>query len=169
MTDNQHKFEPTEEKQAAFRRALGSFGTGVTVVTVATDTGPLGFTANSFSSVSLKPPLIQWSVAHDASRHDPFAQAQSFCIHVLATDQVELARHFARNGDGFDRFDWYPGANGIPVLNGCTARFHCTTYAVHPAGDHSLIIGQVEEVVARSAPASGLIFARGEFGRFVTT
>ena len=166
MTQTHHSFDPDASQQAAFRRALGCFGTGVTIVTTSTDHGPLGFTANSFSSVSLSPPLVQWSVARDAARHDAFADAQNFCIHVLGADQREIAEHFAKNGDGFDQFDWQHGPDGVPVLHGCLARFSCSTYAVHPAGDHSLILGEVRHVAAQNDPGAALLFVQGRFGNF---
>ena len=169
MTQTHHSFDPDASQQAAFRRALGCFGTGVTIITTATDNGPLGFTANSFSSVSLRPPLVQWSVARDASRHDAFVAAKNFNVHVLGLGQSALAHHFAKNGDGFGKFDWQRGPDGVPVLQGCLARFSCSTYGIHPAGDHSLILGQVRHVVAQDDPGAALLFVQGRFGTFTDT
>ncbi|MGZ2257477.1 flavin reductase family protein [Roseobacter sp. A03A-229] len=135
-------------------------------MTTQTDAGPLGMTANSFSSVSLTPPLVLWSPALSSGRHDAFAQAAQFCIHVLSDKQLDLARHFAGNGDGFERFDWTAGPFGAPRLLGCLAEFHCNTYAIHPAGDHSLILGEVQQVIEGQVGGSGLLFDRGRFGHF---
>ena len=86
---------------AAFRAALGRFATGISVITTATPDGPLGFTANSFASLSLDPPLVLWSPARASSRFAAFAAAQTYSIHVLAGDQLPLSRRFARGGAGF--------------------------------------------------------------------
>ncbi|MCV3273972.1 flavin reductase family protein [Roseobacter sinensis] len=166
MSAEPRHFEPSADRTADLRRAFGCFGTGVTVVTVQTDAGPLGMTANSFSSVSLTPPLVLWSPALSSARHDAFARAATFCIHVLSDRQLEMARHFAQTGDGFDQFDWTPGPLGAPRLAGCLAEFHCSTHAIHPAGDHSLILGEVQHVIEGRLDASGLLFDRGRFGRF---
>ncbi|WP_187429187.1 FMN reductase (NADH) NtaB [Roseobacter fucihabitans] len=166
MTSEQEYFAPSPENHADLRRAFGCFGTGVTVVTIQTADGPLGMTANSFSSVSLTPALVLWSPALAARRHDPFAQAEHFCIHILGEDQLALARHFATNGDGFDAFDWSAGPLGAPRLAGCLAEFHCTRFARYPAGDHSLILGEIQQVFHAQTHGPGLLFKRGQFGRF---
>lgn len=148
------------------RRALGRFGTGVTVITALTDWGPLGMTANSFSSVSLDPPLVLWSPATSSKRHDAFVAASHFCVHVLGADQQALARHFAAQGHDFEGHPWTPGPDGAPMLAGCLASFHCETFAVHPAGDHSLILGRVHHLSEQAGDATGLLFDRGRFGQF---
>lgn len=166
MTAEPRDFTPGADRHAELRRAFGCFGTGVTVITTQTTDGPLGMTANSFSSVSLTPPLVLWSPALSSQRHDAFVQAEHFCIHVLSDRQLEMARHFAKNGDSFDMFPWAPGPVGAPRLQGCLAEFHCSTYAVHPAGDHSLILGEVQHVAQAAQDQPGLLFDRGRFGRF---
>lgn len=160
-------FAPAPDRTLDLRRAFGRFGTGVTVITVDTAQGPVGMTANSFTSVSLDPPLVLWSPALSSRRHDAFAQAESFCVHVLGADQFELAMHFATKGDGFDSFDWSVGLNGAPRLGGCLSVFHCATDVVHPAGDHSLILGRVLEVeLDYESDTPGLLFDQGRFGQF---
>ena len=159
-------FTPDTTNTDDLRRAFSQFGTGVTLVTTQTPLGPLGMTANSFSSVSLDPALVLWSAACRSKRHDAFAEATSFCIHILAADQIALAKHFARNGDDFDAHDWARGPNGAPTLRGCLATFHCDTYAVHPAGDHSIIVGRVTQAAVHDGVHDGLMFDRGLFGRF---
>ncbi|WP_331000441.1 flavin reductase family protein [Sulfitobacter mediterraneus] len=166
MDDDVITFAPQSDDGAALRHAFGRFGTGVTVVTVDTPMGPIGMTANSFSSISLDPPLVLWSPALRSQRHDAFVQASHFCIHVLGDNQQPLADHFARNGDGFDRFDWTAGDQGTPHLAGCLAAFQCETFAVHPAGDHSIVLGKVTEVTERRGKGAGLMFDQGRFGRF---
>lgn len=151
---------------AALRSAFGRFGTGVTVITTQTDEGPIGMTANSFSSVSLEPALVLWSAALRSKRHDTFTGARQFCIHVLAADQQDVAYHFASQGHDFTRFAWANGPTGAPALPGVLAQFHCDTFAVHPAGDHSLIIGQITHASERNGAGDGLMFDRGRFGMF---
>ncbi|MEP4958365.1 MAG: flavin reductase family protein [Roseobacter sp.] len=159
-------FEPTAEHSHDLRRALGCFGTGVTVVTALSPIGPLGMTANSFSSVSLDPPLVLWSPAKGSQRHDAFVNAPQFCIHILADHQLKLAQHFATNGVDFGEFEWAAGPDGAPSFVGCVAQFHCDTHAVHPAGDHSIIIGRIRHVVQENEGAPGLLFKQGRFGSF---
>lgn len=166
MSPETEFFVPTPERQRDLRNAFACFGTGVTVITTQTPEGPLGITANSFSSVSLDPPLVLWSPAIAARRHDPFVQAEVFCVHVLSADQMPLARHFATEGHGFDAFEWNEGPSGAPRLAGCLAEFHCSRFAVHPAGDHSIILGEIHHVFHTDTEAQGLLFKRGQFGNF---
>ncbi len=159
-------FTPDSSTAQALRRAFGRYGTGVTIVTTLTPDGPLGMTANSFSSVSLDPPLVLWSPARTSKRHDAFVTAQYFSIHVLGADQQALADHFAGNGHGFEAFDWVSCPLGTPTLKGCLASFHCETYAVHPAGDHSLILGHVKHAAEVEGHGAGLMFDQGRYGQF---
>lgn len=160
-------FAPTGGDGSALRNAFGRFGTGVTVITAQTAEGPMGMTANSFSSVSLDPPLVLWSAALRSKRHDVFAYAKHFCIHILANDQGALALHFARQGHDFSNFDWHAGPDGAPALAGVLACFHCDTHAVHAAGDHSIILGHIRHAAERRGHGAGLLFDQGRFGTFV--
>lgn len=157
-------FDPAEADPRAFREALGRFGTGVTVVTCATPTGRLGITANSFSSVSLDPPLVLWSPAKSSSRYPFFMAAKHFAVHVIGAEQVDVCGGFARSGDAFDGLDWETGANGVPLLNGCLSRFECETSAIHDAGDHSIIVARVTRVTTRQGDP--LLFFGGQYGGF---
>ncbi len=163
-----HSFIPGPGTAHAFRGALGCFGTGVTVVTTMTATGPLGMTANSFTSVSLDPALILWCPALASRRHDDFAAARRFAIHVMARDQQALALRFSRQGDDFSDLDWHAPENGPenapPRLAGCLARFDCIHAATHDGGDHSIILGRVIRVTHRAG--QGLLFKRGQYGDF---
>ena len=160
----EHGFVPGPDTVRAYRDALGCFGTGVTVVTTLSGIGPLSVTANSFASVSLEPPLVLWCLARNSLRHAAFAAAERYLIHVLAEDQKPLAEQFARAGDDFGGVDWQPDGNGLPMLSGCLARFECRRHAVHDAGDHSIVLGQVERAMHR--PGTGLMFKRGRYGGF---
>lgn len=129
----------------AFRRALGNFATGVTVVTAATAAGhKVGVTANSFNSVSLDPALILWSLDKRSTSHEVFAEATHFAVNILAADQIELSNNFARPRD--DRFAGIahePGVGGSPLLLDCSARFDCQKYQQIDGGDHWILIGKV--------------------------
>lgn len=148
----------------AFRTALGRFATGVTVVTIATPDGPMGFTANSFSSLSLDPPLVLWSLARSSRRYGAYAAADHFAIHVLGQAQADWPARFGREGAGFAGLDWAPNAEGVPVIAGALARFDCARHATHDGGDHLIIVGRV----LRLAEEDGLplVFSQGRFGGF---
>jgi flavin reductase (DIM6/NTAB) family NADH-FMN oxidoreductase RutF len=157
-------FRPGPGRERAFRDALGTFGTGVTIVTCMEQGRPLAMTANSFASVSLDPPLVLWSPAVESSRHDAFVAAPAFSIHILAEGQLPTARAFARDGRDFDHVDWAETAAGGPALPGAVARLDCSHHAAHGAGDHTIVLGRVEEV-ARGEGAP-LLFVGGAYGGF---
>lgn len=152
------------ETGRAYRDALGCFGTGVSVVTTVTKNGPLAITANSFASVSLDPALVLWCPAKASPRHDAFAAAQTYTIHIMSEDQQPLAIHFARSGTDFDGVGWHCGEDNTWHLRGCLARFECRRTQVHDGGDHSIVLGQVTRAWFRSG--SGLMFKRGQYGGF---
>lgn len=142
-------FTPTAENGQAYRRALGRFATGVALVTVPSELGPIAMTINSFTSVSLSPPLILWSLDRHSSRYDLFARAPRFSIHVLAEEQRPLSDHFARPLQTMDGIAWTEGPHGVPYLPDPLARFLCRTEVQHDGGDHLLIIARVENVMQR--------------------
>ncbi len=155
---------PSPENTREYRNALGNFGTGVTVITACTSEGPIGMTVNSFASVSLEPALVLWSLSKTSGRFEAFQDAKHYSIHVMRQEQKDLALEFAKNADAFDKCDWRYGENDVPVLNTALTRFDCMQKAVHDAGDHIIIVGQVRGVVANEG--APLIFAKGEFGGF---
>ncbi|QEE45156.1 flavin reductase family protein [Rhizobium sp. WL3] len=157
-------FVPGGDNHRAYRNALGSFTTGVTVVTAMTADGPIGMTVNSFASVSLDPPLVLWSPAKSSSRYGAFTGARHFAIHVLGADQDHLSAAFTRGGSGFDGVEVCFNDEEVPVLPGTLARFECVQQALHDAGDHTLVIGRVLRVAHRQGEP--LCFSGGRFGRF---
>jgi flavin reductase (DIM6/NTAB) family NADH-FMN oxidoreductase RutF len=167
MTEAPFTFDPAAEDPRAFRNALGQFTTGVTVVTCGTPTGPIGITANSFSSLSLDPPLVLWSPAKGSSRYPFYVAASHFAIHVLAADQIDLCNGFARSGNAFDTADWHESPQGVPLLNGCLARFECENTAQYDGGDHTIVVGKVHQVTTQ--PGQPLLFASGQYGLFAPT
>ena len=159
------RFEPGPDTAREFRTALGQFATGVTIVTCRHEGAPLGITANSFASVSLDPPLVLWSPARSSRRFAAFEAAESYAIHVLASDQASVCGGFVKDGAAFDLLDWAEGENGTPLINGCLARFECTRHAVHDGGDHAIIVGHVHR--ASIGDGDPLLFAKGAYGQFV--
>ena len=145
------------------RDAFGCFMTGVTVVTTTTADGqPLGFTANSFSSVSLDPPLLLVSIARTSRNFGHFAHAPGFAVNVLAESQKEVSGTFARPvEDRFATVDWTPGPAGSPVIKGGSAWFDCTLSQLVEAGDHAILIGEIKGFAASQEP--GLGYYRGAY------
>lgn len=150
---------------AEFRRALGTFPTGVAIITTrGPDEKPVGLTCNSFSSVSLDPPLVLWSLRNASKSMDAFRNAKGFAINVLAEDQSKLSARFA-SGSIIDKFEGVghrEGFGGVPLIDDCVARFHCTTFAQHDAGDHVIFIGKVERF-EHGREQDPLVFYKGAY------
>lgn len=129
----------------AFRTALGTFTTGVTIITAqAADGSQVGITANSFNSVSLDPPLVLWSLAKSANSLPVFTDSKHWNVHVLSVDQENLSGRFASRGeDKFAGIELDDGITKAPLLPNCTARFQCRTAFTHDGGDHLIFIGEV--------------------------
>lgn len=164
MTLMTNSFDPARAEARNFRDALGRYGTGVTVVTCATDRGPLGMTANSFASLSLDPPLVLWSPAKSSSRYPFFMAAEHFAIHVLSSTQAPLCEAFSKSGDAFAGLDWHTSENGVPLIDGCLSRFDCKQTAAYDGGDHSILVGHVMRVTL--GEGEPLMFHGGRLGRF---
>ncbi len=149
-----------------FRDVLGSFPTGVTVVTARSpDGGDVGVTANSFNSVSIDPPLILWSLDRTAYSWQAFAAASHFAINVLSSDQEHLSRRFALAGSAkWTDFAFERWSTGCPVLLGCVANLECERQAAHDGGDHEILIGRVLRIWHDPA-GSPLVFHHGEYRR----
>jgi flavin reductase (DIM6/NTAB) family NADH-FMN oxidoreductase RutF len=135
---------PLAERQ--LRSALAQFATGLTIITArAREQSYVGFTANSFNSVSLDPPLISWSLALRSRSLAAFEGTPRYAVNVLAHDQVELAKRFSRpHPDRFAGLSFRLGAADAPLIEGCVAWLECSHHALHPTGDHMLFIGRVE-------------------------
>lgn len=130
-----------------FRRALGQFATGVTVVTArASDGRKIGVTVNSFSSVSLNPPLILWSLARQAPSFSDFTNCTHFAVNVLEVKQHHLSRQFSTPlPDKFAGVDFAEGKAGVPIVSGAIAQFVCRKVKLYDGGDHVILLGEVEE------------------------
>jgi 3-hydroxy-9,10-secoandrosta-1,3,5(10)-triene-9,17-dione monooxygenase reductase component len=151
--------------EARFREVLGHFATGVTIVTAMEDGEPVGFTCQSFTSLSLEPPMVALAPAKSSTSWPRIAKAGAFCVNILADDQEALCRAFAvSGGDKFTQVAWHPGVLGTPVIEDCLAWVECELEAIHDAGDHELVTGRVVEMAV--AGGKPLLFYRGGFGTF---
>ncbi|RAJ81516.1 flavin reductase (DIM6/NTAB) family NADH-FMN oxidoreductase RutF [Streptomyces sp. PsTaAH-137] len=150
---------------AEFRRVLGTFASGVTVITATGPDGPAGFACQSFASLSLDPPLVAFMVARTSTTWPRIARAGTFCVNVLAAEQSELCRGFAVSGaDKFAgvSYDAAP-VSGSPRIDGAAAWIDCTIHAVHTGGDHLIVVGRITALSAPTPPVSPLLFHRGHF------
>ncbi|MEV7566263.1 flavin reductase family protein [Streptomyces tanashiensis] len=150
-----------------FRRVLGHFASGVTIVTALDADGPAGFACQSFASLSLDPPLVAFMVARTSTTWPRIAAAGTFCVNVLGAGQGALCRSFAVSGaDKFAGVEWGPApVTGSPRLAGAPAWIDCAITAVHTGGDHLIVVGRVESLGAEQA-SEPLLFHQGRFGDF---
>jgi flavin reductase (DIM6/NTAB) family NADH-FMN oxidoreductase RutF len=146
-----------------YRRALGQFATGVTVVTACTPDGRnIGMTVNSFSSVSLNPPLILWSLSRQAQSFSDFTTITHFAVNVLEAKQHHLSRQFSTPvPDKYAGVDFVKGKAGVPILNGVIAQFICRKVRQVDGGDHLIFLGEVEEY--RYNDGEPLVFHSGRY------
>jgi len=146
----------------ALRQCLGKFATGVTVVTCQGPGGPCGITANSFTSVSLEPPLILWNIDKRSNTLQAFFEAERFAVNVLREDQQSLAEHFARSESvSFEGIDYRLNGSAVPMLENSLACMECRTDQIIEAGDHYIIIGEIESFVSNDAEP--LLFFAGDY------
>ena len=158
MTMADHVVEPAE-----MRRVLGQFATGVTIVTGSDAGEPVGFACQSFTSVSLEPPLVLFCPAQTSRSWPRIRRGGVFSVNVLADDQLEVCTAFATSGgDKFEGLPWHETPWG-PCIDDVLATVHCDIEAVHPAGDHDVVIGHVRQLVTHRE-AAPLLFFRGQFG-----
>ncbi|RDL09421.1 flavin reductase (DIM6/NTAB) family NADH-FMN oxidoreductase RutF [Streptomyces sp. HB202] len=151
---------------ADFRRVLGNFASGVTVVTARDADGPTGFACQSFASLSLDPPLVTFMVARTSTTWPRIARAGVFCVNILGAEQGALCRGFAVSGaDKFAGVAYGEApATGSPLLDSVPAWIDCRVHAVHTGGDHLIVVGRVEALGAEEE-GEPLLFHRGAFGR----
>ncbi len=146
-----------------FRKCLSKYATGIAVVTCHDNNGlPHGRTINSFSSVSLEPPLVLWSLSKKAHSLNAFLEARFFAINVLSTRQRNLSEHFASSNDkNFNNIDYMLSNNNAPILVDNLATFHCKAHDIYSCGDHFIIIGEV--TCFASAKQDPLIFFNSKY------
>jgi 3-hydroxy-9,10-secoandrosta-1,3,5(10)-triene-9,17-dione monooxygenase reductase component len=151
---------------ARFRQVLGHFPTGVTVITANPDSGPVGLTIGSFTSVSLDPPLVGFLPGKESDSWPGIEKAGVFCVNILAEDQHELCWGFAKEGDNkFHGVEWRPAPSGSPVLDDVIAWIDCDVHAVIDAGDHWFVLGLVRELEIERDHGP-MLFFRGKLGAF---
>lgn len=167
----QQKLSSTTLDPREFRHALGTFTTGVTIVTARDKDGiPVGVTANSFNSVSLDPPLVLWSLARKSQSLAAFENASHWAVHILAHDQDELSARFARSVSGPEKFDgvaYEDGLGSAPLLSGCTTRLQCRTASIYDGGDHIILVGEVLKFDKCDTPP--LVFQSGNYAIATST
>ena len=160
------------EQAKELRQAFGHFATGVTVVTTmdsASENGlakPLAMTANSFSSVSLDPPLILWSIDKNAQSFAAFERNEHFAVHILHAGQEALSTFCAtRNADKFADVEWQPGLGEAPIFDEFSARFQCRVEHRYEGGDHQIIVGRVLDYSCQNEPqqVQPLVFFKGKY------
>ena len=135
----------SEKNNKVLREAFGMFSTGITVVTTTDkNKNPIGMTVNSFSSVSLDPPLVLWSIAKKQPSYSLFLDANGYAVNILSKDQVKLCNHFASPlNDKFENINWKLSENGFPLINDTLAWFDCTKWNDYEGGDHKILLGKV--------------------------
>jgi len=150
-----------------FRKVLGQFATGVTIITAMDDDEPTGVAANSFTSVSLDPPLVLFCVALTSTTWPRIERARRFAVNILGEHQEELCRLFAaKEVDRFAQVDWHVGVGGSPVLHDCIAYLDCEFWAEYDGGDHIIVVGRVLDLGV-DHDAGPLVFYQGQYGRVV--
>ncbi|WP_333712759.1 flavin reductase family protein [Yoonia sp.] len=156
-------FDPSTDSDS-FRGALGSFATGVTIVTTDGPEGAVAIVANSFASVSLDPPLVLWSPAKSSRRFAHFAGARRFAINVLCAEQHDICAAVAKSKTAINHVPTHLSHCGMPLIDGALATFECSLHATHDAGDHVIIVGLVTK--AHHGTGDPLVFHGGKYGVF---
>lgn len=151
-----------------FKQAMARLTDAVTVITTCDSSGlPWGFTATTFCSLSLDPPLVLFCLSKDAECSQAFMHGNGFVVHVLAEQQCDLARRFATKGRAkYEEVVFGSSRMGLPLLAGALVIFECKQQAVYPGGDHNILVGQVEQV-EHGAPMKPLLYAMQNYGTFV--
>jgi flavin reductase (DIM6/NTAB) family NADH-FMN oxidoreductase RutF/DNA-binding MarR family transcriptional regulator len=153
--------DPTEDPKA-FRRALGQFSTGVTVMTTVASGEPFGVTANSFSSLSMDPPLVLWAITQTSRSLSAFTTSKHFAVNILSVDQVDVSQRFANSSRGkFEGVDWRAGVLGSPILPDILSLLECELETTFKGGDHVILVGRVKRY-ARYA-GNALLYAQGRY------
>jgi 3-hydroxy-9,10-secoandrosta-1,3,5(10)-triene-9,17-dione monooxygenase reductase component len=165
LRDESRQSNPTVDVEQ-FKRVMGSFATGIAVVSALDSGEPVGFTCQSVVSLSLDPPFVALAPSKASTSWPRIAAAGTFCVNVLAEEQEELGRRFSLSGgDKFDGIDWAPAPSGAPLLDGVLAWADCRLELVHDAGDHEIVIGRVLALGEPRPDAGPLLFFRSEYRR----
>ena len=164
--------DPNAFDARRFRDVMGRFATGVTVITAGEGDALRGMTANSFTSVSLDPPLVLCCVARNAGMHGHFREGERFAINMLADDQEAQSRHFAKSSAAshpMGGFDHRAGPHGAPLLDGALAHVECAVHALFDGGDHTIVVGRVLSYQLQRADAAPLLYFAGGYRALAST
>ena len=165
LAKSTNAFVPDQTNTRLLRDAFGRFTTGVTIVTAAHEDRAIAITANSFSSVSLDPAMALWSVDKNSRRYGYFESADHYAIHVLANDQDNLCWMVAKDAYALNAMELARNDHGVPLLDGCLARFECSKSAMYGGGDHAIMLGNIERAHVQEE-GDALAFFKGKMGRF---
>lgn len=161
LTTATERGHPKDDPRA-FRRSLGQFATGVTVMTTAHQGQQFGMSVNSFAALSLDPALVLWSIRKESTSLAAFRASGHYAVNILAEDQADVSNLFAKPGDArFSTVPWTPGRFGAPLLDGVICTFECQLHQVIDGGDHDILVGRVEEYACYSGKP--LLFAQGRY------
>lgn len=153
--------QPLDDSRA-FRRCLGRYPTGVTVITARHGDNLVGMTVNSFASVSLDPPLILWSIRRESKQAEAYRNAEHFAVNMLAHDQMQVSQWFGKGlPEKFGLVSWEAGLGGAPLIHGALAQLECERVSVQEAGDHLILIGEVKQYA--HFDGKPLTFSNGEY------
>jgi len=148
-----------------FRNTVGCFATGITVITTVDQAGrPVGFTANSFTSLSLDPPLVLFCLDRKVASFEAFVDARPFAVNILSSGQTDVSQRFATSGqekwEGVEFESWQTGS---PILRDCLANLECTIESIHEGGDHVIVIGRVVAIDRAENTSGALLYYRGRY------
>ncbi|MBS67931.1 MAG: flavin reductase [Pseudomonas sp.] len=148
-----------------FREALGHYASGITVITSLIDDEPLGFTCQSFYSVSMSPPLVSFSVMANSYSYPKMRQAGRFAVNILSGEQIQISNTFARQGaDKWHDVEWQESPLGNPIIGGSLHWLDCEIHAEHVAGDHLIVIGEVKALnLEEAATVQPLVYFKGHY------
>lgn len=158
-------FSSTAIEPLRFREALGHYASGITVITSHIDGEPIGFTCQSFYSVSMSPPLVSFSVMSTSASYPLIRRAGRFAVNILSDEQAGISNQFARRGtDKWHGIDWRESPLGNPVIAGSLHWLDCEIHAEYPAGDHVIVIGEVKAMDLQQASATQpLLYFKGQY------
>jgi len=148
-----------------FRNTVGCFATGITVITTLDENGnPVGFTANSFTSLSLDPPLVLFCLDRKVTSFEAFAADRPFAVNILSSGQTEVSQRFATSGpEKWDGFEFESWMTGCPIVPGCLANLECTIESIHDGGDHVIVIGRTVALRRADSPTGALLYYKGGY------
>lgn len=148
-----------------FRNTVGCFATGITVITTVEESGrPVGFTANSFTSLSLDPPLVLFCLDRKVASFEAFAAARPFAVNILSSTQAEISQRFATSGpEKWEGVEFETRKTGSPILRDCIAHLECTIDSLHEGGDHVIVIGRVVAIHRAETPPGALLYYKGRY------